>query len=276
MRERLRIGEVARLLGVTPKTIRHYQRMELLEPPERSASGYRLYTANHLLRLLRIRRLQTLGLSLAQIKQTLGAADQQYTLRQTLTTLFEVSTRQMQTLEARRQRIVALLAETADSSLDAALDRPSELPAALQWAQAHLADHAAQTPAALWEQDARLFGLLEAFHWPDEPLLQARDAFQQLLMQEPAATPELIAIGERLAALATLPPDAPDVAQLADNLRAHPLILALQSLLPASSNDTAPFDRLMTDVLLTSLSPAQRRFLDLVREPLATEASHDK
>lgn len=44
MRERLRIGEAARLVGVTPKTVRHYEKIGLLPKAERSESGYRLYS----------------------------------------------------------------------------------------------------------------------------------------------------------------------------------------------------------------------------------------
>ena len=64
MRERLRIGEAARLVGVTPKTVRHYEKIGLLPAAERSESGYRLYAANDLLRLNRVKRLRSLGLSL--------------------------------------------------------------------------------------------------------------------------------------------------------------------------------------------------------------------
>lgn len=62
MRNRLTIGEAARLLGITPKAIRHYHKIGLLSEPERTASDYRLYDATALLRLQRIRRLQAMGL----------------------------------------------------------------------------------------------------------------------------------------------------------------------------------------------------------------------
>src|SRR5260370_10194274 len=45
MRERLHIGEVAALVGVSPKTIRYYHEVGLLAEPERTDVGYRLYTA---------------------------------------------------------------------------------------------------------------------------------------------------------------------------------------------------------------------------------------
>jgi DNA-binding transcriptional MerR regulator len=49
-RERLLIGEVAELLGITPKAIRHYEQLWLLKKPERTESGCRLYATDDLLR----------------------------------------------------------------------------------------------------------------------------------------------------------------------------------------------------------------------------------
>jgi DNA-binding transcriptional MerR regulator len=43
--------EVARLVGVTTKTVRHYEKVGLLGAPQRSEAGYRLYAADDLLRL---------------------------------------------------------------------------------------------------------------------------------------------------------------------------------------------------------------------------------
>ena len=87
MRERLRIGEVAKLVGVTPKTVRHYEKVGLLQQPERSEAGYRLYSADHLLRLHRIKRLRSLGLSLTQVKGALGEAGSGNELRGVLEAL---------------------------------------------------------------------------------------------------------------------------------------------------------------------------------------------
>ena len=72
MRGRLRISEVAKLLGVTPKTVRHYEEVGLRQQPERSEAGYRPYCADDLLRLHRIKWLRSLGLPLMQVKGVLG------------------------------------------------------------------------------------------------------------------------------------------------------------------------------------------------------------
>lgn len=62
------IGNVARLAGVTAKTIRHYHAIGLLEEPQRDVNNYRLYSVEHLEKLEEIRRLKAFGLSLQHIK----------------------------------------------------------------------------------------------------------------------------------------------------------------------------------------------------------------
>lgn len=60
-------AEVARLAGVSVRAVRYYHEVGLLPMPERRANGYKSYSALHLIRLLRIRRLTGLGFTLAQI-----------------------------------------------------------------------------------------------------------------------------------------------------------------------------------------------------------------
>lgn len=68
-----RIGEVAKLTGVTTRTLRYWEELGLLRPSNHSQSGERLYVATDLARVTRIRKLQDLlGLSLAEIQAVLG------------------------------------------------------------------------------------------------------------------------------------------------------------------------------------------------------------
>ena len=107
MREQLHIGEVAALVGVSPKTIRYYHEVGLLAEPGRTEAGYRLYTAQDLLRLQRIRRLRALGLPLERIKEILGKPDREHepALRHALQMLVEELTAQILELEERRDRL---------------------------------------------------------------------------------------------------------------------------------------------------------------------------
>lgn len=62
----MRIAELAELAGVTVRTIRYYHQVGALPEPPRRSNGYRDYTADHLVALLRISQLTSSGLSLAQ------------------------------------------------------------------------------------------------------------------------------------------------------------------------------------------------------------------
>jgi DNA-binding transcriptional MerR regulator len=66
----LRIGEVAELVGITTRTIRYYEELGLLRPPEeaRSKGAHRVYTDADVTRLTELLRLRDLlGLSLEEL-----------------------------------------------------------------------------------------------------------------------------------------------------------------------------------------------------------------
>ena len=68
----LRIQEVAAETGLTPRSIRYYEEIGLLEPAGRSDGAYRLFDASDLERLRFIKELRDdAGFSLAQIGQLL-------------------------------------------------------------------------------------------------------------------------------------------------------------------------------------------------------------
>lgn len=62
----MRVSELAELAGVTVRTVRYYHQVGALPEPPRRSNGYRDYTADHLVTLLRISQLTSSGLSLAQ------------------------------------------------------------------------------------------------------------------------------------------------------------------------------------------------------------------
>ena len=63
----LTIGAVARLAGVTPDTIRYYERLGLLPRPSRTPAGYRQYGGGIVDRLTVIRNAQRFGFSLKEL-----------------------------------------------------------------------------------------------------------------------------------------------------------------------------------------------------------------
>jgi DNA-binding transcriptional MerR regulator len=73
----LRIGDVARLVGTTPRTIRYYEEIGLLpEAPARPSGRHRLYTHAEVERLREVMRLKhLLGVSLEELKTLLTAEE---------------------------------------------------------------------------------------------------------------------------------------------------------------------------------------------------------
>jgi DNA-binding transcriptional MerR regulator len=69
----LTISQFAATAGVTVRTIRHYHHVGLLPEPERDASGYRRYSAQAAVDLIRIRTLADAGVPLARIDALLHA-----------------------------------------------------------------------------------------------------------------------------------------------------------------------------------------------------------
>lgn len=65
----MRSSEVAKAADVSVRTLRHYHDLGLLPEPPRSENGYRDYSALDVARVLRIKRLASLGLSLADIAE---------------------------------------------------------------------------------------------------------------------------------------------------------------------------------------------------------------
>jgi DNA-binding transcriptional MerR regulator len=72
---RYRIGEFARLTGVSVRTLHHYDRIGLLKPAGRTDGGYRWYAETDTLRLQQILTLRYLGFSLARIAALMRAPE---------------------------------------------------------------------------------------------------------------------------------------------------------------------------------------------------------
>jgi DNA-binding transcriptional MerR regulator len=119
---RLKIGDAAKLTGVTPGRIRHYQRLGLVNPA-RSPSGYRYFGAGELLLLLQIDLLRSLGMSLAEIAGSLPRLGAEGSLRPALE-------RHRGTLEQERSRLDRLL-RAVEHALESEVASPEAVAAYL-------------------------------------------------------------------------------------------------------------------------------------------------
>lgn len=65
----LQIGELAKMLSITTRTIRYYEEIGLIPPPDRLERGTRIYDKEGITRLKFILKLKELGLSLKEMKE---------------------------------------------------------------------------------------------------------------------------------------------------------------------------------------------------------------
>jgi DNA-binding transcriptional MerR regulator len=72
--ERYWIGEVARKLGISLRTIRYYEELGILKPKGRTAGHFRLYSEDDMKRLEAVQSLKSLGYSLKQIQEFMRTA----------------------------------------------------------------------------------------------------------------------------------------------------------------------------------------------------------
>jgi DNA-binding transcriptional MerR regulator len=69
------VKQLSTLAGVTPRTLRHYDQIDLLKPESIGENGYRYYGEKSLLRLQQILFYRELGLGLDSIREMLGRPD---------------------------------------------------------------------------------------------------------------------------------------------------------------------------------------------------------
>ncbi|MEU7633690.1 MerR family transcriptional regulator [Nocardia sp. NPDC049220] len=110
----MRIKELADVVGITTRAVRHYHRIGLLPEPPRQPNGYRWYGLRDAVRLARIRRLTELGLSLDEVRDVL-AADAGKDLAEVLDELDADLARQEEVIRQRRARLAQLLRPARDS-----------------------------------------------------------------------------------------------------------------------------------------------------------------
>lgn len=71
----LRSGALAKSAGVSPDTIRHYEKLGVLPRASPTQSGYRIYPASTLERVLVVQRALRIGFTLAELAEVLRARD---------------------------------------------------------------------------------------------------------------------------------------------------------------------------------------------------------
>lgn len=99
------IGELARQVGLTPRTIRYYEDIGLLNSVRRVEGGRRIYTEEDVRRLRFIKRLKVLGLTLEDMTELENLYLTHRSNERVLPRLLELLDRHMQTLDARIEQL---------------------------------------------------------------------------------------------------------------------------------------------------------------------------
>ena len=115
----MRSNDVAKLAGVTVRTLRHYHQLGLLPEPPRRANGYRDYSPADVARVLRIKRLAGLGFPLSRIGDVLEEIDAEgnATPASALDELDRELALEIARLQEQRRTIAELRAEHLDPDL---------------------------------------------------------------------------------------------------------------------------------------------------------------
>jgi len=110
-----RSGQLAKATGVSPDTIRHYERIGVLPRAPRTMSGYRVYSANAVNRVRIVQRALRIGFTLAELADIFKTRDaggtpcrRVFELAQTKLVAIE---NDIAALNATRQQMVKILAD---------------------------------------------------------------------------------------------------------------------------------------------------------------------
>lgn len=246
------IGELAALVGVSTRTVRHYHHLGLLPEPDRLANGYREYRLRDAVVLARVRRLAELGLSLDEIRDVL-TDDQGRELRDVLLELDADLALQQEEIVARRERLATLLAD-ADLRPDSTVS--SDMAAVLR-----------DLPAAgskFGEFDREVLTLIHTATDPAD-----RTSFSALFqpLTEPRAFAQTQAFYARLDELADADPGDPRVADLAGDLAAHlPDELASAMLASVDGAETGHWLKMLSQELSAAQAEAFRLLMIMLKE----------
>jgi len=103
--EALTSGRLAKEADVNLETIRFYEREKLLPKPPRTAAGYRLFPAEAIQRVRFIRRAQTLGFTLKEIRELLALSQSR---RASCETVRQRAERKLVEIEGKITALVAM------------------------------------------------------------------------------------------------------------------------------------------------------------------------
>ncbi|MCY0987919.1 MerR family transcriptional regulator [Nannocystis sp. ILAH1] len=112
---RIKIGELARKTGKTPRALHLYEEMGLLVPSARTEGGFRLYGPDEVARVYWITKLQDIGFSLPQIQSLLGTVAASQTAPEAMNSVRELFRGKLDDTRAQVTRLLQLERDLSES-----------------------------------------------------------------------------------------------------------------------------------------------------------------
>lgn len=266
MENGLRIGDFAKLTGVTVKTVLHYHKVGLLAEVSRTANGYRLYGAAELNRMRSIKHLKSLGLSLEQIKDVLGEPEDNKSFQAVLLALREELLAQIDTLQSRVTRIQRLLDENRADPHEAP-DEPPSFKMFVEILGEEAVEQYINTCPDMYELERRMYGVIDDLDWGINP----EDSFRMVaeyFRDHPEQYQEALDYGNKIMALGDLDPDSPEVEDLARNYSSFIKSLPFYTSLLTQETVASPLESMWSGMINEFLTPAQAKLIELLGQYL--------
>ena len=270
MKDRIKISEFVMLTGSTLKTVMYYHKIGLLQEPERSPGGYRLYGPEELSRMQLIKHLKLLGLDLKRIKEILGDTENSKTLREILQSFQQELLSEKKSIEQRLNKIERMLKEDT-VSIDDAGDGVSSFEMIGEILGEENFEEYFKLCPEVFHQQRKVYGILDNFQW-GEDYQETFLGLARYFREHPEEYKTSLAYGQRLEGLTKLSEDDPEVENLArESARFIKSIPQLKEILCKQPGIKKPFAALYSEMAGTVISPAQVRHGQLLQQYLSEE-----
>jgi DNA-binding transcriptional MerR regulator len=267
MDNKIIISDFVKLTRSTLKTVLYYHKIGLLEEPKRSSSGYRLYGAEELSRMRRIKHLKNLGLDLKQIKKVLGDTKNENNLSEVLKSLQCELLEEKKNIEIQLSKIEALLKQET-LVLEKVPLRSEEFQLITEILEPVQDKNDVKESAEVFEQRHNIFGIIEDFQWGKD-YKENFKAMGEYFKVHPEQYEIALEFGKRLAKLKEMSEEDAEIEVLArEGAEFIKSIPFMKEMLYDKSGFGVTNENLFNDIAKEVLSPAEMKHKQLIQKYL--------
>lgn len=267
MDDRILIGDFVKLTGSTLKTVLYYHKIGLLEEPERSSGGYRLYGAEELSRMRMIKHLKSLGLDLKQVREILGHAQNNKSLREVLQSLHAELLIEKKNIEKQLSEIEILLNRETEELEETSFESES-FKMITEILSPEQVENYKESYPDLFNQQRNIFGIIDDFQWKKD----YQENFKKIaeyFRSHPEKYEIALEFGKRLSNLKRAYEDDPEIENLAkESAEFIKNDSFLKKMLYGQNGFEITNESLFNEISNKFLSPAQIKHKKLMQEYL--------